>query len=178
MNRRQCIALLGATACGLSWPLMSRAQAGKKLTVLVGFPAGGAPDVVARAVSAGLRSHGYQAIVDNKAGAGGRLAVDLLLGAPADGSIILLVPAGTLTIYPHIYTKLRYDGLKDFAPLATACDFQFALAVGPAVPATVKTVSDFVAWAKANPVRAQFGSPGAGSAMHFIGIELAREAKF
>ena len=178
MNRRQCIGLLGAAAYGLSWPLVGSAQPGKKLTMLVGFPAGGAPDVVARAVSAGVRNHGYQAIVENKAGAGGRLATDLLLGAPADGSTVMLVPGGNLTLYPHIYTKLRYDGLKDFAPLATACEFQFALAVGPAVPASVKTLSDFVAWAKANPGRAQFGSPGAGTAMHFIGVDFAREAKF
>lgn len=90
----------------------------------------------------------------------------------------MIVPAGVLTIYPHIYNKLRYDSLKDFAPLATAGQFDFGMAVGPAVPASVKTVADFIAWAKANPKNAQFGSPGGGTAMHFLGIELGRVGKF
>lgn len=157
--------------------LMSRAhaQAGKKLNVLVGFPAGGAPDTVARAVGEGLRDLGYTAIVDNKAGAGGRLAADALMAGPADGSAVMLMPGGNLTIYPHIYPKLRYR-MADFALLATACEFEFALAVGPGTPA--KTLAEFIAWAKANPAKAQFGSPGAGTAMHFIGVQLGQLGKF
>ncbi|KNZ31515.1 MAG: hypothetical protein AD742_16050 [Methylibium sp. NZG] len=153
----------------------AHAQAVRKLSVLVGFPAGGAPDTVARAIGEGLRELGYSPIVDNKAGAGGRLATDALLAGPADGSTILLVPGGNLTIYPHVYTKLRYK-LADFAPLASACEFEFALAVGPTIPAT--TLAEFITWAKANPSKAQFGSPGAGTAMHFIGVQLGQLARF
>lgn len=176
--RRLHLQRLAALFAAASMPaLMARAhaQAGKKLNVLVGFPAGGAPDVVARAVGEGLRELGYTALVDNKVGAGGRLAADALLAGPADGSAIMLMPGGSLTIYPHIYPKLRYR-MADFALLGTACEFEFALAVGPGAPA--KTLAEFIAWAKANPAKAQFGSPGAGTAMHFIGVQLGQLAKF
>lgn len=150
------------------------AQTGRRLTVLVGFAAGGAVDAVARAMTESLRSAGYTVIVDNKSGAGGRLATDALLAAPPDGQTIMLTPSGNLTIYPHIYPKLRYDAAKDLLPLATACEFQFAIAAGPGTPA--RTLSEFVAWAKANPGKASFGTPGAGTGMHFLGVQLGREA--
>jgi tripartite-type tricarboxylate transporter receptor subunit TctC len=173
--RRDFLALVGATA---TWALPSAvlAQSGKKLTMLVGFPAGGAPDTVARAVAEGLRGRGYTAIVENRVGAGGRLASDALLNGAADGSTLLLLPSGSLTIYPHIYNKLKYAGPKDFALLGTVCDFPFALAVGPDVP--VKTLDEFIAWAKANPAKAQFATPGAGTQMHFLGVQLAAQGKF
>ncbi|MFT3819518.1 MAG: tripartite tricarboxylate transporter substrate-binding protein [Rubrivivax sp.] len=173
LHRRQTLALLGAAA-SLTGSLIAAAQPAKKLNVLVGYPAGGAPDTVARAVGEGLRRQGCTALIDNKAGAGGRLAADALLAGSADGSTVMLVPGGNLTLYPHIYAKLRYDGLRDFAPLATACELAFGVAVGPEVPA--RTLPEFIAWARANPGKAQFGSPGAGSAMHFIGVQLAAQA--
>lgn len=177
-HRRDCLQRLAAFSAAAVVPAFlanARAQAGRKLNVLVGFPVGGAPDTVARAIGEGLRELGYLPIVDNKAGAGGRLAADTLLARPADGSAIMLAPAGTLTIYPHIYSKLRYR-MGDFAPLASACEFEFALAVGPATPA--KTLAEFIAWAKANPSKSQFGSPGAGTAMHFIGVQLGHLGGF
>jgi tripartite-type tricarboxylate transporter receptor subunit TctC len=175
LNRRDILALVGATA-SLALPSVAMAQGGKKLAMLVGFPAGGAPDTVARAVAEGLRGRGFTAIVDNKAGAGGRLASDALLNGPADGSAVLLLPSGSLTIYPHIYAKLRYGGPKDFALIGTVCEFPFALAVGPDVPAN--TLAEFIAWAKANPAKAQFATPGAGTQMHFLGVQLAAQGKF
>ncbi|TDM06085.1 MAG: ABC transporter substrate-binding protein [Ideonella sp. MAG2] len=174
LHLQQLAALAAAATTPLLMPL-AHAQTGKRLNVLIGFPAGGAPDTVARAVGEGLRELGYTAVVDNKAGAGGRLAADALLAGPADGSTIMLMPGGNLTIYPHIYPKLRYR-LSDFALLGTATEFEFALAVGPGAP--VKTLAEFIAWAKANPSKAQFGSPGAGTAMHFIGVQLGHLAKF
>lgn len=175
LNRRQVLALLG-TSAPLALPTLGHAQASKKLTMLVGFPAGGAPDTVARALGEGLRTQDYTSIVDNKAGAGGRLATEALLAAPADGNTVLLLPGGSLTIYPHIYNRMRYAGPKDFALLATVCDFPFAFAVGPEVPA--KTLAEFLAWAKANPAKSQFATPGAGTAMHFLGVQLAAQGKF
>jgi tripartite-type tricarboxylate transporter receptor subunit TctC len=173
-TRRQTLSLIAAAAAAGLAPAFVRAADERKLTMLVGFPPGGAPDTVARAIGTAMRSSGYTALVENKAGAGGRIAIDALMAAPADGSTVLLAPAGTLTIYPHIYSNLRIDTIKDLAPIATACDFQFGLAVGPAVPASVKTVTDFVNWCKANPGKAQYGTPGAGTAMHFIAMELGR----
>jgi tripartite-type tricarboxylate transporter receptor subunit TctC len=175
VTRRQSTLLLGAAALAAIAPLPSMAQSGKKLTVLVGFPAGGAVDAVARAMTETLRTAGYTVIIDNKTGAGGRLATDALLAAPADGQTIMLTPGGNLTIYPHIYSKLRYDVQKDLVPLATACEFQFGLAAGPGTPA--KTLKEFLVWAKANPGKASFGTPGAGTGMHFLGVQLAKEAQ-
>ena len=176
LNRRQTLAVFSAAALSQGYMMTVAAQAARKLIVLVGYPAGGAPDAVARAVGEGLRTQGCTAMIDNKGGAGGRLAADALLSGPADGSTVMLLPGGNLTIYPHIYAKLRYDGLRDFVPLATACEFAFGMAVGPEVPA--KTLAEFIAWARANPGKAQFASPGAGSAMHFIGVQLATQGKF
>ena len=164
-NRRFALQLLAAAALSALVVSPTQAQTGKKLTILVGFPAGGAVDAVARAMTETLRGAGYTVIIDNKTGAGGRLATDTLLAAPADGQTIMLTPGGNLTIYPHIYSKLRYDALKDFVPLAT----------GPGTPA--KTLKEFIAWAKANPGKASFGTPGAGTGMHFLGVQLAKDAK-
>lgn len=177
INRRQTLSLAGAAAASWVLPLSAQSADDRKLSMLVGFPPGGAPDTVARAIGVALKNQGLTALVENKAGAGGRIAVDALLKAPADGTTVLLLPAGTLTIYPHIYSNLRFDPLADLVPVATACEFQFGMAVGPAVPESVKTVKDFLAWCKANPAKAQFGTPGAGTAMHFIAMELARMGK-
>ena len=126
----------------------------------------------------GLKGGSYAkvAVVENKAGAGGQIAVQSMKGAPTDGSVILQTPASMLMIYPHIYKKLAYDPFVDVTAITMACTFDFAWAVGPAVPATVKTVPDFLAWCKANPTMANFGSPAAGSVPHFIGVLLGQSA--
>ncbi len=175
LNRRQALTLF-SLGLGPRAATTAAANVPRNLSILVGYPAGGAPDLVARTVGAGLRAHDCAALIDNKPGAGGRLAADALLALPADGSAVMLVPAGNLTVYPHIYTKMRHDPLKDLVPLATACEFAFGMAVGPSVP--VRTLMEFIAWARADPSRAKFGSPGAGSAMHFIGLQLASQARF
>lgn len=175
-TRRLCLSAVALVA-GASLPPFVRAAGERKLTMLVGFPPGGAPDTVSRAIGSELRHQGYMAIVENKAGAGGRLVLDLLVNAPADGSTVLLAPVSALTILPHLYRNLRYDALRDIVPIATACQFDFALAVGPAVPASVKTVDDFLNWCRSDPGKAQYGTPGAGSAMHFLAMELGRLGK-
>jgi tripartite-type tricarboxylate transporter receptor subunit TctC len=97
-------------------------------------------------------------------------------GAPTDGSVLLETPASMLMIYPHIYKKLAYDAFADVTAVTLACTFDFALAVGPAVPESVKTVPDYLDWCKANPAQANFGSPAAGSVPHFIGVLLGHSA--
>ena len=94
------IAALGAGGCSLAVPGMLRAQSEKPLRIVVGFAPGGAADTVARVVSEGLRPSGHTTIVDYKPGAGGRIAVDSLLSAPADGKTLLLTPTGNLTLFP------------------------------------------------------------------------------
>ena len=112
--------------------------------------------------------------VENKTGAGGQIAIQYAKGQPADGSTLLQSPTSMFTIYPHIFKKLPYDPVADVTPVSLACVFDFGFAVGPLVPANVKNIADFVAWAKANPSQANFGSPAAGSTPHFVGALLGK----
>jgi tripartite-type tricarboxylate transporter receptor subunit TctC len=143
------------------------------LKILVGYPAGGAVDVVARQMAEEMRALGYNTIVENKTGAAGQLATEAMLAAPADGSTVVLMPGGNATIFPHVYPNLRYS-MADLKPLASVCSFAFGLGVGPGTPA--KTLKEFVDWAKANPGKASYGTPGAGTAMHFMGVMFGRLA--
>ncbi len=178
-TRRQLLRASGAA--GLLAALgagRASAQALDVVKIVTGFPPGGTSDTLCRRVAEGLKGGSYAkvAVVENKAGAGGQIAVQSMKGAPTDGSVILQTPASMLMIYPHIYKKLAYDPFVDVTAMTMACTFDFAWAVGPAVPATVKTVPDFLAWCKANPTMANFGSPAAGSVPHFIGVLLGQSA--
>ena len=89
-----------------------------------------------------------------------------------DGTTLLLTPYSMMSIYPHIYRTLSYDPVKDFVPVSIGAIMTHALSVGPMVPASVKTVKEYLAWAKANPDKANYGSPAAGSTPHFLGALL------
>ncbi len=162
--------ILGALIGVAPW---TASAADKLLRIVVGYPAGGAVDVVARQVGEEMREGGYNVVVENKAGAAGRLAVSTVLQAPTDGGTVVLMPGGNITLYSHVYPNLKYS-LADLAPLATLCSFSFGLAVGPGTPA--KTWPEFVAWAKTHPGKASYGTPGAGTGMHFMGVMLSRQA--
>jgi tripartite-type tricarboxylate transporter receptor subunit TctC len=181
-NRRQFIQ--GASAATLLSAIGQRAfaQAGlplEQVKIFYGFPAGSSGDIVARRVGEKLAGSAYTkngAVVDNRPGAGGRIALDVLKPAPADGTHLALTPFSMLALFPHVYSKLAYDASKDFVPVSMAAVMQHGLAVGPMVPASVKNVKDFLAWAKANPKDANYGSPGAGSTPHFIGALMGIQA--
>lgn len=180
IDRRRFLHTLGsAAALGTLAPLAALAQALEQVKILYGFPAGSAGDSVARRVGEKLAGSAYTknaAVVENKPGAGGRIALESLKSAPADGSVLALSPFSCTSIYPHIYSKLSYDP-KDFAPVSIAAVMHHGLAVGPLVPAQVKTLKDFLAWAKANPEQASYGSPGAGTMPHLLGALLGLRAK-
>lgn len=165
----------------LALPLLAalpaaRAQPDRPLRLLVGFPPGGSIDIVARILAERMREDLKQTvIVDNRPGAGGRLAADLLKSAPADGGTMMIAPVVVPVLAPMIFRKLNYDPATDFAPVGHVCSFQFALTVPATLPVT--TVSELVAWLRANPSKANFGSPAAGSLPHFFGEMLSREAK-
>jgi tripartite-type tricarboxylate transporter receptor subunit TctC len=146
--------------------------------LVVGFPAGGSLDLVARLLVEHTRGYAPSMIVENRPGAGGRIALDLLKNAEPDGTFILLTPGDQLTLFPHVYQRLNYDPLKDFMPVMGVCTFPFVMAIGPMVPATVTTLAQFVEWCRANPKLATYGSPGVGTRPHFLGVELARAAGF
>jgi tripartite-type tricarboxylate transporter receptor subunit TctC len=153
----------------------------KPVKIIVGFPPGGAADSVARLLAIQLgngqgAAYAPTVIVDNKPGAGGRIGAQAVKAGDADGSQFLLTPASILTIYPHVYKKLGYDSLADFTPVSSVASVTFAFSVSSAVPASVKTVADYVVWAKANPKDANFGSPAAGATPHFVGVMFGRAA--
>jgi tripartite-type tricarboxylate transporter receptor subunit TctC len=170
-------ASLGASAL-LAGLKPAAAQSVEQVKIYYGFPAGSGGDGVARRVGDKLAGSAYTknpAVVENRPGAGGRIALDLLKSSPSDGSVLALTPQGCTTIYPHIYKRLGYDPVRDIVPVSTAAIMDFGMAVGPMVPANVKTVKDLLAWFKANPLQASYGSPGAGSAPHFIGALLGMD---
>ena len=159
-TRRQLMTALGGTAAlAALHPLAALAQAvQQQVKIYYGFPAGSAGDSVARRVADKLGNTPFTAtnpVVENKPGAGGRIALDTLKTSPADGSVLCLAQASALSTYPHIYTKLSY-GISDFAPISIGAVMTHGLAVGPMVPASVKTLNDYISWAKANPVHASY----------------------
>ena len=165
---------LGAAAIGLTFPFALRAQGLDNAKIMVGFPPGGTTDVMARKVADKLRgSYARVVIVENRPGAGGQLGVVALKDSPADGSAMLLTPSSMLTIYPNTYRSLQYK-LEDVAPVSLAMYTHHVLSVGPAVPDSVKSMKDFFAWTKANPDKAAYGSPGAGSMPHLIGVLVGK----
>jgi tripartite-type tricarboxylate transporter receptor subunit TctC len=170
---KQYTALAALGAAGL--PLAARAQNLELAKVLCGFPPGGTSDAMSRRLADKLRgNYATNVVVDNKPGAGGQIAITTLKDSPADGSVMLLTPSSMLSIYPYVYKTLPYKPLEDVQPVSLACYFNHAFGVGPAVPASVKTIKDFLAWAKANPEKANYGSPGAGSMPHLIVALMAK----
>ena len=125
-----------------------------------------------------MKGYAASMIVDNRPGAGGRIALEALKAGEPDGSLLALTPGDQVTLFPHVYQRLNYDALRDFVPITTVCTFPFVLAVGPMVPANVTTLAQFVDWCRANPKLATYGSPGAGTRPHFLGATLARAAGF
>ena len=179
LNRRNLLqSTLASTLLGaVGQQAWAQAQI-ESLKIVTGFPPGGTSDSICRRVAEKM-APGYAktAFVENKTGAGGQIAIQFVKTAPADGSVLLQTPMSMLGIYPHIYKKLNYDPLNDVMPVSLGCTFDFGFAVGPLVPATVKTVPEFLAWCKANPSLANFGSPAAGSVPHFIGALMGRAAE-
>ncbi|MGJ7490131.1 tripartite tricarboxylate transporter substrate-binding protein [Variovorax sp. ZT4R33] len=178
-HRRHFLHTLGSAAVlGTLAPFSARAQGLDQVKILYGFPPGSAGDSVARRVAEKLAGTAYTknpGVVENKPGAGGRIAIETLKASPADGSVLALAPVSALAVYPHIYPKLSYKP-EDVTQVSIGAVMFHGLAVGPAVPAEVKTLKDFLAWAKANPDKANYGSPGAGSMPHLLGALLGLRA--
>jgi tripartite-type tricarboxylate transporter receptor subunit TctC len=176
ITKRRFVSLACA---GLTFSISMRwASAQTVSRMLVGFSAGGAIDVVARMLVEGLKGYSSSFIVDNRPGAGGRLALDALKGGAADGSVMILTPASNVAVFPHVYKSLGYDAFKDFIPVSTVCSFPFLITVGPLVPPDVQTLAEFVKWCAANPKQATYGTAAAGSMLHFTGVSLAKAGRF
>jgi len=138
----------------------------KPLRLVVTFPAGGAPDILAR-LFADKAQLGQPVVVDNVPGAGGNIGADRVAKAPPDGYSLVMGTVGTHAINGALYSKMSYDMVKDFAPVGFVASTPNLLVVNNDVPA--KTVAELIAWLKANPGKASFGSPGVGSSVHVSG---------
>lgn len=178
------LAALGATRSATaqtaapSSPAPAAASASGVVRVLCTGPAGSIPDIVARRYAEQFAGLGMgSAVVDNRAGAAGQIAVGALKQADPDGATMLLAQGAVATVYPWLYAKLPYDPIADLKPVSLAAAATLGLAVGPAVPATVTGVREFVEWMRANPQLANYGSPGTGTLPHLLSALLAREAK-
>ncbi|SDO65682.1 Tripartite-type tricarboxylate transporter, receptor component TctC [Rhodoferax sp. OV413] len=151
-------------------PLAALAQAwpAKPIKVVVNFPPGGAADQIARAISVPLQEAlGQPVVVDNRAGAGGNIGGEAVAKATPDGYTLLLTSGGLVSINPSIYPKMSFNPAKDIVPVAAAARVLVFLEVKPSLP--VKDVKEFIAYAKANPGKLTYGSPGNGSSPHLAG---------
>jgi tripartite-type tricarboxylate transporter receptor subunit TctC len=179
MPRVERRAVLGGLVCAaFAGSVLSSSQAHSQsreqpLRLVFPFAAGGSGDALARLLAEHMRTGlGVPVIVENKTGAAGRIGVQAVKGAPPDGSTILLTPIAPVAVYQHVYDPLGYDPVADFEPLAQVATFEFAVAVGPQVPA--KTLKALVDWVRANPGAANYATPAAGTLPHFFAVSFAR----
>jgi tripartite-type tricarboxylate transporter receptor subunit TctC len=172
-NLRLSLVAIAAIGLVASGPHASLAQ-DKQVRILVGLAAGGTNDLVARELALRLAAvTGDQYIVENKTGATQRLALGEVKKSAPDGRTILLATNSPFSILPTVYgDKVGYDPVKDFTPIARVVTFDNGIALGPKVNGN--SFADYVAWCKANPNEASFGTPGAGTASHFIGVMISK----
>jgi tripartite-type tricarboxylate transporter receptor subunit TctC len=167
-------ALIGLALAAL-WPDQAGSQE-QTLKIVFPFGAGGSADAVARMIAEHMqKSLSRPVIVENRPGAGGRIGARAVKDAAPDGATLLFSNGGTVTVQPHVYSNLGYDPLADLLPVTQVVKFDPALVVSGKLPA--RSMPELVAWLKANPDQATFGSPAVGTAVHFAGIELGRLAK-
>ncbi len=143
----------------------------KPIKVIVNFPPGGAADQIARIVAQPLQEAlGQPVVVENRGGSGGNIGGDAVAKSPADGYTLLMSSGGMVSVNPHIYAKMAFDPAKDLTPVAAAARVLVFLVVRPGVP--VNNIAEFISYAKANPGKLSYGSPGNGSSPHLAGEML------
>jgi len=172
--------LIAATVLAMAGMLPASPAAAQQATepvrIVFPFAAGGSGDALARLVAEHLRvSLDQPVIVENRAGAQGRIGVQAVKAAAPDGKTLLLTPVAPMAVYPHVYKTLAYDPVADFEPVSQVATFDFGLAVGPQVPA--KSLAELVAWLTANPAQGSYGTPAAGTLPHFFAVSFGRAAK-
>jgi tripartite-type tricarboxylate transporter receptor subunit TctC len=166
---------LATMATTLLLAAAAQAQVDKPVRILVGFAPGGSADIAARLLAERMAGELKQTVVvENKPGAGARIAAEMLKNAAPDGSTLMLAPIVVPVLAPLVFSKLPYNPGTDFAPVAHVANFQFGLSVSASHPA--KSMQDLLAWFKANPAQANFGSPAPGSLPHFFGVMIATGA--
>jgi len=167
--RRKLLSLAAALACGAALPLHAQTAAwpSKPIRLVVGYAAGGATDVIARIVGAKLSEQlGQSVVIENRAGANSNIGAEAVARSPADGYTLYVFTIAN-TINASLYDKLSYDPLKDFEPIGLIAKIPNILVVNEKLP--VKSVADYVQFAKQSPNGVTFASSGSGSSIHLSG---------
>ena len=178
--RRRMLAATGLAVAGAAaFPRAVWAQTdawpNKPLRVIVNFPPGSSPDVLARAVSLPLQQAlGQPVVVENRSGASGMIGAEVVAKAPPDGHTLLMTAGSTITTNPFIYPKIPYDTAKDLVAVAATARIVLFLVAKPGLP--VKDVREFLAYLKANPGKLSYGSAGNGTGLHLAGEMLKSQA--
>jgi tripartite-type tricarboxylate transporter receptor subunit TctC len=168
-HRRRFLHLAAGAAALTAVSRFSWAQAypTRPVRIVVGFAAGGAPDILARLFGQWLSDRlGQPVVIENRTGAGGNIATEAVVVAPADGHTLLLTSMGN-AVNASLFERLNYNFLRDIAPVAGISREPLGMEVHPSFPA--KTVSEFITYAKANPGKVNYGSAGVGSSLHMAG---------
>lgn len=164
---RRCLGLallgLGALSATGAW---AQSFPTKPLRLVVTFPPGGAPDILARLFSEKAQL-GFPVVIDNRPGAGGNIGADHVAKSVGDGHVLVMGTVGTHSINGALYDKMPYDMVKDFSPISLIASAPNLLVVNNALP--VKNVPELIAYMKANPNKLSFGSPGVGTSVHVSG---------
>jgi tripartite-type tricarboxylate transporter receptor subunit TctC len=169
LPRRRFLHLAAVAAALPAVSRIARAQTypTRAVRIVVPFAAGGSTDIIARLIGQWLSERlGQQFVIENKPGAGSNIGTEVVVNAPSDGYTLLLVGASS-AINATLYEKLNFNFLRDITPVAGVISIPFIMAVNPSVPA--KTVSEFIAYAKANPGKVNLASGGNGTAGHLSG---------
>jgi tripartite-type tricarboxylate transporter receptor subunit TctC len=168
LPRRQFLHLLaGAAALAVSRIAWAQAYPSRPVRIIVPFAPAGSTDIVARLMGQWLSERlGQQFVIENRPGAGSNIGTEVVVNAPPDGYTLLLVGASS-AINATLYDKLNFDFLRDITPVAGVISIPFIMAVNPSFPA--KTVSEFIAYARANPGKVNMASGGNGTAGHLSG---------
>ncbi|PIF74001.1 tripartite-type tricarboxylate transporter receptor subunit TctC [Variovorax sp. 54] len=179
-TRRRLAALLAMAGlvAAIAAPTLARAQAAldSPLRIVVGYAPGGATDRVARIVGDKLTAKlGVPVIVENKPGAGGRLAAQQVKATPAGQNVLMLANPAVMIVAPLVFKDNGYEPERDFVPVSHVNAYDFALAVSPTLP--VRELNHLLAWMRANPQQANVGVPATGSLPHFFGLMVGEKAK-
>jgi tripartite-type tricarboxylate transporter receptor subunit TctC len=176
LTRRLALAL--GLASMLAAPAVhAQAFPSKPLKLVVNFPPGGAADVIGRALAQQLGEQlKQQVVVENRPGANGNIGADAVAKSVADGHTLLMSSGGAMTVNPFLYTRMPFDAERDLQPVASVAKVLVFLMTHPSLP--VNSLAEFVAYAKANPGKLSFGSPGIGSSPHLATEMFKRQAGF
>lgn len=173
-HRRRALLAVPAALAAFAIPMPATAQDKPVIRILVGLPPGGGTDAIARVVADRLPALlGQPVIIENKIGAGGRLAADELVKAKPDGLTYMIAPNATPTFQTLVFgSQIKWDIGRDFTPVASLVSYPLGMAVS--LQTGAGNVREFVEWAKKNPGRATFGTPGLGGQNHFLGVQFAK----